>query len=271
VYSQGILVLAVLAGLLLIMFGGVTDRLIPLFAIGAFLAFTLSQAGMVGYWRRTGGPSSTRNMLVNGLGAVATGITTAVVLVAKFSQGAWITILVIPAFLIAMAFVRRHYHSVAVETSSATPLELSDLSPPLIILPIQNWNHIVKKALRFALKISPFIQAVHVDCGEGSGAFRQEWCRYVEQPTQQAGVAKPQLVVLDSPYRLILAPIVDYVLEAEQAFPNQQIAVLIPELVQRRWYHHLFHNKRASVLKALLLLKGNQRIIVINVPWYLES
>jgi hypothetical protein len=110
-----------------------------------------------------------------------------------------------------------------------------------------------------------------VDCGEGSGAFRQEWCRYVEQPTQQAGVAKPQLVVLDSPYRLILAPIVDYVLEAEQAFPNQQIAVLIPELVQRRWYHHLFHNKRASVLKALLLLKGNQRIIVINVPWYLES
>jgi amino acid transporter len=271
VYSQGILVLAVLAGLLLIMFGGVTDRLIPLFAIGAFLAFTLSQAGMVGYWRRTGGPSSTRNMLVNGLGAVATGITTAVVLVAKFSQGAWITILVIPAFLIAMAFVRRHYHSVAVETSSATPLELSDLSPPLIILPIQNWNHIVKKALRFALKISPFIQAVHVDCGEGSGAFRQEWCRYVEQPAQQAGVAKPQLVVLDSPYRLILAPIVDYVLEAEQAFPNQQIAVLIPELVQRRWYHHVLHNKRASVLKALLLLKGNQRIIVINVPWYLES
>lgn len=271
VYSQGILVLAVLAGLLLIIFGGVTDRLIPLFAIGAFLAFTLSQAGMVGYWRRIGGPHSTRNMIVNGTGAVATGITTAVVLVAKFSQGAWITILVVPAFLIVMAFVRRHYHAVAVETSSATPLELSDLSPPLIILPIQNWNHIVKKALRFALKISPFIQAVHVDCGEGSGTFRQEWCRYVEQPTQQAGVAKPQLVVLDSPYRLILAPIVDYVLEAEQAFPNQQIAVLIPELVQRRWYHHLLHNKRASVLKALLLLKGNQRIIVINVPWYLES
>ena len=271
VYSQGILVLAVLAGLLLILFGGVTDRLIPLFAIGAFLAFTLSQAGMVGYWCRIGGPNAPRNIFINGLGAAATGITTGVVLVAKFSQGAWITILVIPLFLIAMAFVRRHYHAVAKETSSTTPLELGDLSPPLIILPIQNWNHIVKKALRFALKISPFIQAVHVDCGEGSAAFRQEWCRYVEQPTELAGVAKPQLVVLNSPYRLTLGPIVDYVLQAEQDFPNQQIAVLIPELVQRRWYHHVLHNKRASVLKALLLWKGNQRIIVINVPWYLEA
>lgn len=271
VYSQGILVLAVLAGLLLILFGGVTDRLIPLFAMGAFLAFTLSQAGMVGYWRRIGGPNAARNIFINGLGATATGITTGVVLVAKFSQGAWVTILIIPLFLIAMAFVHRHYQGVVEETSSTSPLELGDLSPPLIILPIQNWNHIVKKALRFALKISPFIQAVHVDCGEGSAAFRQEWCRYVEQPTELAGVAKPQLVVLNSPYRLILGPIVDYVLQAEQDFPNQQIAVLIPELVQRRWYHHVLHNKRASVLKALLLWKGNQRIIVINVPWYLEA
>lgn len=105
---------------------------------------------------------------MNRLGAAATGITTAVVLVAKFSRGAWITILIIPLFLIVMAFVHRHYQMVAKETSSATPLELNDLSPPLIILPIQNWNHIVKKALRLALKISPFIQAVHVDFGEGS-------------------------------------------------------------------------------------------------------
>ena len=271
VYSQGILVLAVLSGVLLIFFGGVTDRLIPLFAVGAFLAFTLSQAGMVGHWRRVGGPGASRSITVNGLGAVATGATVLVVLVAKFVQGAWITILVIPALLVIMVFVRRHYHAVAVETCSATPLELNDLTPPLIILPIQNWNHIVKKALRFALKISPHIRAVHVDCGEGSAAFRQEWSRYVEQPTRQAGVATPQLEVLASPYRLILAPIVDYVLAAERCCPNQQIAVLIPELVQRRWYHHVLHNKRASVLKALLLLKGNQRIMVINVPWYLES
>src|SRR5215467_10217282 len=271
VYTQGILVLAVVAGLLLIIFDGITDRLIPLYAVGAFLAFTLSQAGMVGHWRRLGGPGSSQSIIVNGLGALATGITAGVVLVAKFMQGAWITLLVIPALLVAMVFVRRHYHAVAMETCSATPLELNDLTAPIIILPIQNWNHIVKKALRFALKISPHIRAVHVDCGQGSLVFRQEWCRYVEQPTQQAGVTTPELVVLASPYRLILGPIVEYVLETERTFPNQQIAVLIPELVQRRWYHHILHNKRASVLKALLLLKGNQRIVVINVPWYLEA
>ena len=271
VYSQGILVLAGLSALLLILFGGVTDRLIPLFAVGAFLAFTLSQAGMVGHWRRVGGAGATRSIIVNGLGAVATGITVVVVLVAKFVQGAWVTMLLIPGLFVVMGFVRRHYHRVSLETRSATPLELNDLTPPLVILPIQNWNHIVKKALRFALKISPDIRAVHVDCGEGSAVFHQQWNRYVEEPTQQAGVATPQLVVLSSRYRLILAPIVDYVLEAERCCPNQQIAVLIPELVQRRWYHHLLHNKRASVLKALLLLKGNQRIIVINVPWYLCS
>jgi amino acid transporter len=271
VYSQGILVLAGLTALLLILFGGVTDRLIPLFAIGAFLAFTLSQAGMVGHWRRVGGAGATRSIIVNGLGAVATGITVLVVLVAKFVQGAWVTMLLIPGLFVVMGFVRRHYHRVSLETRSATPLELNDLTPPLVILPIQNWSHIVKKALRFALKISPDIRAVHVDCGEGSAAFHQQWNRYVEEPTQQAGVATPQLVVLPSRYRLILAPIVEYVLEAERCCPHQQIAVLIPELVQRRWYHHILHNKRASVLKALLLLRGNQRIIVINVPWYLCS
>ena len=271
VYSQGILVLAILSAGLLVLFGGVTDRLIPLFAVGAFLAFTLSQAGMVSHWRRVRGRGALRSMVVNGLGAVVTGVTVLVVLVAKFSQGAWVTLLLIPALLVAMVFVRRHYHRVAVETQSCTPLELNDLSPPLIILPIQSWGHIAKKALRFALKISPCVQAVHVDCGEGSTTLREDWQRYVAQPTIDAEVSTPKLVVLDSPYRLTLAPIVDYVLEAERRFPSQQIAVLIPELVQRRWYHHLLHNKRASVLKALLLLKGNQRIIVINVPWYLES
>ena len=102
-----------------------------------------------------------------------------------------------------------------------------------------------------------------MDCGDGSATFRDE-------PTREAGVAAPQLVVLPSRYRYILSPIVDYVLEVERTCPNQQVAVLIPELVQRRWYHHLLHNKRAAVLKGLLL-KGNQRIVVINVPWYLES
>jgi len=270
VYTQGIVVLAVVAGLLLIIFGGITDRLIPLYAVGAFLAFTLSQAGMVGHWRRVGGKGATRSMLINGLGAVATGITVIVVLVAKFVEGAWITVLLIPVLLVAMGLVRRHYHAVFLEVHCPTPIELDDTTPPLVILPVQGWNRIVKKALCFAFKISSNIRAVHVDTGEGSEIFRDEWCRFVERPAMEADVAGPELVVLPSPYRLILAPIVNYVLEAERANPGQQIAVLIPELVERHWYHHLFHNKRASVLKALLLLRGNQRIIVINVPWYLD-
>ena len=270
VYTQGILVLAALSAILLVLFGGVTDRLIPLYAVGAFLAFTLSQAGMVGHWRRVGGEGAKRSILINGLGAFATGITVIVVLVAKFVQGAWITVLLIPALVIAMGLVRRHYHLVSLAVRSATPIELNDLNPPLVILPIQGWNRIAKKALRFALKISTNIHAVHVDCGEGSAFFCSEWSRYVEEPARQAGVAIPQVVVLPSPYRLILGPIVDYILEAERANPGQQLAVVIPELVERHWYHHLFHNKRASVLKALLLLRGNQRIVVINVPWYLD-
>jgi amino acid transporter len=271
VYSQGIVVLAVLAGVLLIIFGGITDRLIPLFAVGAFLAFTLSQAGMVGHWARVGGPGAKRYMLVNGIGAVATGITVVIVLAAKFIEGAWITALLIPGLLILMGAVRRHYHSVFLETRSAAPLELNNLAPPLVVVPFQNWSHIVKKSLRFALKISRNIHALHVDTGEGSMVVCDEWKRFVEDPTRHAGLVPPKLVILPSPYRLILAPIVSYVLELERTNPDQQIAVVIPELVERRLFHNFMHNKRASVLKALLLLKGNQRVIVINVPWYLNS
>jgi amino acid transporter len=271
VYSQGIYVVAILAGLLLVLFRGVTDRLIPLFAVGAFLAFTLSQAGMVAHWRRVGGPGATRSMIVNGLGAVATGATTIVVLVAKFTEGAWVTVLLIPLILFVMGMVRRHYHRVAMEVKSPAPLELNNLSPPLVIVPIQNWSHISKKALRFALKISPEIRAVHVDCGEDTLCLRDEWQRFVEEPTHQAGVATPQLVVLTSPYRLILTPILDYILEAEKNCQDRQVAVILPELVERHWYHHFLHNKRAAVLKAMLLVKGNARIVVINVPWYLKN
>src|SRR5262249_15383751 len=162
-------------------------------------------------------------------------------------------------------------HNVFLETRTATPLDVKNLAAPLVVLPIQSWNQIVKKSLRFALKISPQIRVVHVDTGEATEILREEWRRFVEEPTRQAGVATPELVVLPSPYRLILSPIVDYVLDLERTFPDQQIAVLIPELVERHWYHYLLHNQRAPILKALLLLKGDRRIVVINVPWYLAS
>jgi amino acid transporter len=271
VYSQGVYFLAILAGVLLILFRGVTDRLIPLYAVGAFLAFTLSQAGMVGHWRRVKGPGAGRSIFVNGLGAVATGATVLVVLVAKFRQGAWVTALLIPGLLALMMSVRRHFDRVAKQMEAVAPLETSSLQPPLVVFPIQAWGKVAQNALRFALTISPDIQAVHVASEDEKVRIQTEWSKFVEAPTKQAGLVTPKLVTLGSPYRSVITPIVDYVLEMERTNPNRQIAVLIPEVVQSHWYYNLLHNNRAEVLKALLLLKGNQRIVIINVPWYLTS
>lgn len=271
VYSQGIYVLAALSAVLLILFRGVTDRLIPLFAVGAFLAFTLSQAGMVAHWRRVGGKGAMRSMLVNGLGAMTTGITVLVVLTAKFTSGAWVTALLIPSLMALMASVRHHYDGVAQETASPSPLDVSHLSPPLVVLPLQQWNKVSEKALRFALALSKEIWAVHVSFEDDTSDLRDDWKKFVEAPTKKAGLPTPKLVVLPSPYRMIILPIVNYILEIERAHPKRQVAVLIPELVELHWYHHLLHNKRAALLKALLLWKGDQRIVVINIPWYLSS
>jgi amino acid transporter len=268
VHSQGIYALTVLSGLLLILFRGVTDRLIPLFAVGAFMAFTLSQAGMVAHWKKVGGPGARRSMLVNGLGAVATGLTTLIILVAKFAEGAWITVLAIPVLIALMLSIRRHYYRVAREVRCATPLQLADLAPPIVILPIHKWGEIARKALVFALKISPDVRAVHVE-GEETSTLRQEWAKLVEEPASAAGLPKPKLVVLFSPFRAVVHPIVEYVSEVEHQEPSRQVAVVIPELVERRWYHHFLHNKRASLLKALLLVRGTQQTVVVNVPWYL--
>lgn len=271
VYSQGIYVLAALAGLLLVLFGGVTDRLIPLYAVGAFLAFTLSQAGMVAHWKRVGGRGATRSMLINGLGAGATGMTVIVVLVAKFVQGAWVTALLIPALVLAMGAVRRHYYRVRLETRSPSPLEVKGLSPPIVVVPIQSWGLIAKNALRFAVTISKDVQAVHVAGHEGEVSLAESWSKLVEVPARQAGLPVPKLVHLSSPYRFVVTPIVNYVLDLECKHPDRTVAVLIPELVERHWYHHLLHNKRAALLKAFLLLKGTQRIAVINMPYYLNA
>jgi amino acid transporter len=271
VYSQGIWVLAVLCASLLILFGGVTDRLIPLFAVGAFLAFTLSQAGMVAHWKRTGGKGSRRSMFVNGLGSVATATTVMVVTVAKFAEGAWVTVLLIPAIMIVMVAIRRHYRRVEAEVANPVPLDLSDLRAPLVVVPILSWNRISQKGLRFALTLSSEVQALHVESEKDSGNFCQTWQRDVEEPAKRAGRVATRLVVLPSPYRFVITPILDYILELERSNPGRQIAVLIPELVERHWYHYFLHNQRAEWLRALLLAKGNQRVFLVNVPWYTNS
>ena len=268
VFSHGIYVLAFLAALLLVVFGGVTDRLIPLFAVGAFLAFTLSQAGMVVHWKRLGGGGAWRGMVINGLGATATGITVVVVLAAKFAEGAWVTVLLIPSLLILMLTVRRHYTAVEREIELHTPLNLTHLQPPIVIVPLQSWTKIAEKGLRFAIYLSTEVYALQVK-GENTTDLSASWAHLVEGPALELGLPVPMLTVVESPYRHLFNPILDFVNGLAQRNPERHIAVLIPELVERHWYHYFLHNQRAAVLKALLLSRAIKRINVINVPWYL--
>jgi len=270
VYSNGIYILALLTGGLLTLFGGVTDRLIPLYAVGAFMAFTLSQAGMVRHWMRQGG--GWHNIVVNGTGALATGITTVVVLTAKFLDGAWVTVLLIPLMLAVMIWVRRHYDAVAAETATEEGVDFRDVQDPIVVAPIAGWNKVTQGALRFAYTLSNEVRAIHISAGdETEDLFCQSWTELAVSPARAAGLPPPKLVVIDSPYRLLLTPILHYVLQVEEENPGRQIAVLLPEMVERHWYHYFLHNQRAEILKAWLLIKGNQQIILVNVPWYLRA
>ncbi|WP_263358306.1 APC family permease [Acidicapsa ligni] len=267
-YSWGIFVLVALTALLLIIFGGVTDKLIPLYAIGAFLAFTLSQAGMVMHWKRQGGARF--RGFVNGLGAVATGITAIVVLVTKFASGAWITALLIPAMILVMYTVRRHYDSVAKQTELDTPLVSAMVQEPIVVMPIDRWSRITERAVSFALSLSSDVRCVHVQSGEEPDEISKSWQRLVVDPLHIACKPVPKLVVLMSPYRYILQPLVDYVLSVAPKDDSRKICVLVPELMVRHWWENLMHNRRADILKVLLMMRGNHNIVVINIPWYLE-
>jgi amino acid transporter len=270
IYAQGVYALAVLTGALLIFFKGVTDRLIPLYAVGAFLAFTLSQSGMVMHWKRHRGRHSSYSMFLNGLGALATGITTAVVLVAKFVDGAWITVLLVPSLILIMRAVHRHYARVGREINIDTPVRTTGLSEPIVVLPIDRWSLVAEKALRYAWTLSKDIHVLHVACEE-TDHFCRAWGSMVEQPATKAGLAIPKLVLLDSPYRYIVKPIVEYAMRQQSECPDRNITVLVPELMENHWYHYLLHNNRPEAIRALLLFNENQRIEVVTVPYHILS
>jgi amino acid transporter len=272
VYSNGILVLTALSGLLLVVFGGITDRLIPLFAVGAFSAFTLSQAGMVAHWRRVdGGGRSRAAMAINAVGAAATAVALGVILVAKFVEGAWVVALLVPSLLVLFAGIKRHYTRVMRQLACMRPLDLAGIQPPIAVVPVESWNLLTEKALRFGLQISPEVLAVHVGVSEEKvQTLREQWQQEVEQPVRRAGRPVPRLVILDSPYRRLFAPLIDFVRRVERENPSREIAIIIPELVERRWYEAFLHGHRAEVFKARLLLDENERIVLVNVPWYLR-
>ena len=272
VYSQGILVLAVLSAGLLIAFGGITDHLIPLFAVGAFLAFTLSQAGMVVHWRRAGGPHSgevdgdqrRRGGLHGGDAGRRAGLQ---VPRRGLDHG--------PARPGAARPVLRRARPLPVggrEVATDAPLDASGLEPPLALLPIRGWSGITRKALRFALKISPEVYALHVaDDERAMVALEDGWERNVREPARAAGLTPPRLIVIYSPYRRLYAPLKQVVSDLQRAHPGRDIAVIVPELVGTRWYHYVLHNQTAAVIKAYLLLSGFRRVVVVNVPWYLSE
>lgn len=269
-FSHGIYALTGFTALILIAFGGVTDKLIPLYAIGAFLAFTLSQAGMVRHWQKEPAhPGRVWHMFVNGTGAVATGITTIVVLASKFMAGAWVTAILIPFLIIVMYSVKKHYTRVQNEMKEMTPLNMENLEEPLVVIPMAGWNRISEKAMRFGLLMSKEIKVVHVHSEDEGHGIEDEWMDKILLPIRSKGMAEPELITIHSNYRFIISPLMNYILSLEADHPGRKVAVLLPELVVRHWWENLLHNQRVQLLKLFLLVKGNQRIVVINIPWYL--
>jgi amino acid transporter len=272
VFSYGVIILALFSGLLLIVFGGVTDRLIPLFAIGAFLAFTLSQAGMVAHWYKVGGAAKRHSLWINAIGAIATGVTLIIVVVSKFSEGAWLAVVVIPATVFTFSRIKRHYSDVAAQVADEQPLDLAKSEPPIVVVPVQSWNRLTRRGLRFAVQLSQDVHALHILTQDTTICeLTPIWEELVSGPAREAGQTPPQLVLQKSTYRQFFAPFIDYVEQLRDNNPNRDIVVIVPDLVVRRWYQALLHNNRGTLLRSLLRLRGGPRVVVVNVPYYLND
>jgi amino acid transporter len=271
VYSTGVVFLASTAALLLVAFRGLTERLVPLFAVGAFGAFTLSQLGMVRHWhRRLGEPGARPALGINAVGAAATAATLGVVLVSKFVEGAWLTVLVVPALVLLFRRTRRAYDE-ADRAEAAAVLDLEDAAPPVAVVPVKRLDAVTLKALRFALTISPRVHAVQVVAeGHAHDDVARRWPDAVERPCRAAGLAPPDLVVLRSRYRQVVDPLLGHVHRLAALDPSRFVAVLVPELVETRWYHYLLFSHTATALKMMLLFRGGPQVVVVNAPWYLE-
>ncbi|MBV8916275.1 MAG: APC family permease [Acetobacteraceae bacterium] len=290
VYSVGVLFLAFGSGGLLIAFGGITDRLIPLFAIGAFLSFTMSQAGMAAHWwhamhgravpeksgsGRGGDPAK---LAINGSGALATGVALVIILVAKFAEGAWLTIIVIPCTLLLLRAVRRYYDEIDrhILVGSQRVVDVQNHAPPVALVPVKRWDKLSRKAVEFALTLTPDVTAVHVTSLEDPEAeteetsLKQEWREFVEEPARAAGLPPPRLLLIPSPYRSVVAPLLKGVQYVEGHLPGRRVVIVLPELVEGRWWGYLMHAHRERRIRARLLRYGGPFASVISVPWQLE-
>jgi amino acid transporter len=266
VLANGITFLSVVAGVLIVIFHGDTHALVPLFAVGAFLAFTLSQGGMVVHWWRERSRGWWPKASLNGLGALATGVALVVIGISKFGQGAWLTILVIPLLVTVFLRIRAHYREVASQLSmqaAAVPNPVS--TAPRMVIPISGVHRGIVDALSYARSISTDVTAVYIELELGSGEqIREKW---------EAWWPHVPLVVLPSPYRSIVGPLLDYLDKTDEEHDDGQLAtVVLPEFVPARWWQGFLHNQTAWLLKAALLYRrrhlGYQRAIV-DVPYHL--
>jgi len=272
VYSQGIILLAMMAGALLIFFGGITDHLIPLFAVGAFLAFTLSQAGMVVHWRHLGGAHSRKFILINGLGALATGVTLVVVTVSKFTEGAWLTVVVIPLMVFFFTRVNRHYRWIAAQIATIDPLEMPTKVNPIAVIAIGSWSKVAQQGLKFALRLTTDVYVVQIRTERDAiEDLSDNWTLLISNPARAAGIPEPKLVTLSSNYRQFFTPFVDFVIQLEKDNPGRDIVVVIPDLVMSHWYENMLHNNRGAFLRNLLRRRGKSRIVVVNTPFQLQE
>ena len=268
VYTQGIVLLALISGALLVGFRGVTDKLVQLFAIGAFIAFTLSQAGMVQHWRVR---RARLKMIVNATGATFTGITAIILFVSKFTEGAWLVLVLIPALVVFMLRLRRRHVLLHAEENACGPLELRGLEPPVVVVPMIGWNRPIENALAFALQTSPDVHAVHVAPDTPArDELVDRWESLVAGPARAAGRASPKLDVVRSDFRTIVEPIVDYVKRLVAEHPGRVVEVVVPELFERHWYDFFTRNRYPEILRSELLLGGDPHVVVVSAPWYVR-
>jgi amino acid transporter len=258
-FSNGIIGLSVFAGILLVAFGGDTHALIPLYMIGVFVSFTLSQAGMVVHWCRLKGPGWRSSAFINGLGAAVTGVVLIVVAMTKAFEGAWIIMLLIPANVVLFRLTKKHYAAVAAQLT----LRGWRREPPrrnVVLVPISGIQRAVIGALDYARTLSDDVRAVYVNVDPtATELLKAEWNQWSE------GVP---LVILESPYRSLMEPLLEYVDQVTRTRPRDYVTIVLPEFVPAKWWHHLFHNQRALLIKGALLFRPNT--IVTSVPFHLQ-
>jgi amino acid transporter len=258
-FSTGILTLGLLSSLMLAGFNGETTRMIPLYAVGVFTAFTLSQGGMVARWRRLKEPGWRSGLAINLVGVTTTGVVAIVVGITNFTRGAWIVFLLIPVLIVMFRAINRHYERAAGELAAQTPLDPDEIAHTVIV-PIAAVNRVARQTLAYARSISSNVTAIHITDDEAEiETMRQAW---------EALDTDIPLVIIESPYRNLVGPLLSYLDEIDRQRPDDTLTVVLPEFIARHWWEQILHNQTALRIKAALLFRPGT--VVTSVPYHLE-